>query len=301
MDISQDIKDFLMTRRAKITPDQVGLPTGSRRRVAGLRREEVAMLAGVSAEYYVQIERGHVAGVSDEVLHAVAGALQLDETETSHLFDLARAAARRPGRRPPRRQSSAGISPALQGILDALVGAPAFVQNGHLDVLATNALGAVLYADVVERASVEPPNLARFVFLDERAAELFPQWDRAADDVVALLRVEAGRSPFSRDLTDLVGELATRSEEFRVRWASHDVRAHRRGMKTFHHRAVGELTLRYEGLVVDGSPGTALYAFTAEPGTPAHDALQLLASWGATTVHPANSPEPTADTSARLD
>ncbi|MFF7965576.1 helix-turn-helix domain-containing protein [Streptomyces sp. NPDC007903] len=279
METAKEIKDFLTTRRAKITPDQVGLPVVGRRRVPGLRREEVALLAGVSAEYYVQIERGQVAGVSEEVLHAIAGALRLDDVETSHLFDLARAAGKagRKQTRAPRRQ----VPEPLQALIDTMVTAPAIVQNGHLDIVAANPLGRALYGAVYEHQP-EPPNLARFIFLADRAEETFPAWEKAADDAVALLRVAAARAPYAKAVTNLVGELATRSTEFRTRWAAHDVRAHRSGTKEFRHPAVGDLTLRFEALDAAGASGLSVIGYTAEPGSPSHEALTLLASWAAT-------------------
>ncbi|MFD9949325.1 helix-turn-helix domain-containing protein [Nonomuraea sp. NPDC059023] len=280
MQVAKDIKDFLMTRRAKITPDQVGLPSGGRRRVAGLRREEVALLAGVSAEYYVQIERGHVAGVSEEVLHAIATALRLDEAETTHLFDLARAVKR--GKMPERdRKAGQPVPPGVQALMDAMVTAPAIVQNAHLDIVAANALGRTLYAGVFERASGQP-NLARFVFLDDHAAQVFPDWEQAADVVVALLHIEAARSPYSKALTQLIGDLATRSRQFRTRWAAHDVRTHERGVKRFRHPAVGDLTLSFEALEIASAAGLTLIGYTAHAGSPDQQALQLLASWIAT-------------------
>lgn len=282
MEIAKDIKDFLTTRRAKITPDQVGLPPGGRRRVAGLRREEVALLAGVSAEYYVQIERGNATGVSEEVLHAIGRPLRLNEAETAHLFALARAAGTRAGQGPARgRTAGSQVPRGAQALMDAMVTAPAVVQNGHLDLLGANALGRALYGGVFERAHGQP-NLARFVFLDDRADEMFPAWEHTADVVVALLRVEAARAPYSRAVTGLIGELATRSREFRTRWAAHDVRAHRRGTKEFRHPVVGDLTLHFEALEIAGAGGLTLMGFTAEPGSPSHEALRLPASWTAT-------------------
>lgn len=281
MDIAKDIKDFLMSRRARITPDQVGLPSGRRRRVVGLRREEVAHLAGVSVEYYVQIERGNVAGVSDEVLHAVAAALQLDEEETTHLFDLARAATSTKSRRARGHALRPQVPESIQALMDSMITAPAVVQNGHLDIVGANALGRALYVDVFARAS-NPPNLARFIFLDARAGDVFPAWEKAADDAVGLLRVEAARSPYSGAVTGLIGELATRSEEFRTRWAAHDVRAHRRGVKQFRHPVVGDLTLRFDALEIAAATGLTLVGYTAEPGSSSDDALRLLASWTAT-------------------
>jgi transcriptional regulator with XRE-family HTH domain len=282
METAKEIKHFLMTRRAKITPDQVGLPSSGRRRVPGLRREEVAFLAGVSAEYYVQIERGHVSGVSEEVLHAIAAALRLDEVETAHLFDLARAATAKAGRKPSRTRSPRPqVSESLQALIDSMVSAPAIIQNGHLDIVAANALGRALYGAVHERQP-EPPNLARFIFLDDRADQIFPDWEKAADDAVALLRVEATRSPYSKAVTTLVGELATRSTEFRTRWAAHDVRAHRSGTKNFRHPVVGDLILRFEALDVTSASGLTVIGYTAEPGSASHEALMLLSSWAAT-------------------
>ncbi|GAA1025064.1 MULTISPECIES: helix-turn-helix domain-containing protein [Amycolatopsis] len=277
MEIANDLREFLMTRRAKITPEQAGIIAGGRRRVSGLRREEVARLAGVSTEYYVQIERGRVSGVSDEVLHAIATALQLDDTETTHLFDLARAAGKRAGSGRTVRQP---VPEGVQALIDTMVNAPAIVQNGHLDVVAANALGRALYGVVYERTP-HPPNLARFIFLDDRAEEVFPDWKKAADDAVALLHVEAARAPYSKAVTGLIGDLATRSEAFRTRWAAHDVKAHRRGTKLFRHPVVGELTLRFEGLQVASAPGLTLIGYTAEPGSPSAEALQLLSSWTA--------------------
>jgi transcriptional regulator with XRE-family HTH domain len=311
MEISKDInelkdllKDFLKTRRAKITPDQVGLPSGGRRRVAGLRREEVALLAGVSVEYYVQIERGNVAGVSVEVLHAIAAALQLNEEETTHLFDLARAATAGAVERRLAQGRTTGeqIPEGVQALMDAMVAAPAIVQNGHQDVLGANALGRALYADVFERARGRP-NLARFVFLDDRAHELFPEWEKVADVSAAMLHVEAARSPDSMAVTGLIGELATRSTEFRTRWAAHDVVAHVRGSKQFHHHVVGDLTLRWEALEIVSAPGITVIGYTAEPGSASHEALQLLASWSApeqnaTTPTDATTEPPAADQSA---
>ncbi|NMO03229.1 helix-turn-helix transcriptional regulator [Gordonia sp. TBRC 11910] len=279
MEFAQDIKGFLTTRRAKIAPEQVGLISGPRRRVAGLRREEVATLAGVSSEYYIQIERGKVAGVSDEVLQAIANALRLTEEETTHLFDLARAATAKSGGRKTSRQSSRQqVPPTIGLILESMAGSPALVQNPQLDIVAANALGRALYAPVFERAT-DAPNLARFLFLDAHAEDTFPAWSKSADDAVALLHFAAARTPYASAITNLVGELATRSDEFRTRWAAHDVRAHRRGVKRFRHDVVGEVTLSYEALEIDGPGGLSLVAYAAEPGSADDEALRLLASW----------------------
>ena len=279
VDNRAEIREFLTTRRAKITPEQAGLPSGGgRRRVPGLRREEVAVLAGVSTEWYVRLEKGHIVGVSDDVLDAVARALQLDEAERGHLFNLARAA--KPSRATSRAKPQ--IRPSVQRILDSMTTAAAFVRNGRLDILAINPLGRALYAPVFDDER-RPANLARFNFLDPRAHDFYPDWNDAANTSVALLRTEAGRDPHNRDLTDLVGELATRSEEFRSRWAAHNVRLHRAGVKHFHHPVVGTLDLAFDAMDLPAEPGLTLTAYTAEPGSPSADALTLLASWAATT------------------
>ncbi|MGA4987758.1 helix-turn-helix transcriptional regulator [Nonomuraea bangladeshensis] len=285
MDNRDEIRDFLATRRAKITPQQAGLAPGTRRRVPGLRREEVAVLAGVSTDWYTRLEKGHISGVSEEVLNAVARALQLDAAERAHLFDLARAASARPRSRRPVQKVRTG----LQRMLDAMSDAPAIIRNGRMDIVAANLLGRAMYWPVFQSRRTGPPNIARFQFLDPAGRDFFPQWDTAADTIVALLRTEAGRDPYNKDLTDLVGELCTRSDDFRGRWAQHDVRLHHTGTKTFHHPAVGELILDYESMDLHADPGLNLTVYTAAPGTPAHDALRLLASWAATqenAVHP---------------
>jgi transcriptional regulator with XRE-family HTH domain len=284
MDVAKDIKDFLMTRRARITPEQVGLSPGRRRRVPGLRREEVAQLAGVSIEYYTQIERGNVTGVSDGVLHAVARALQLSEPELTHLFDLVRAVTTKVDRARSPRRSGRALPDGVQALLDSMVSAPAVVLNGHLDIVAANALGRALYAPLFDHATATP-NLARFIFFDGGADRVFPDWDIAADDAVSLLRVEAARSPDSPAVTGLIGELATRSEKFRTRWAAHNVKAHRHGVKRFQHSEVGELTLTYNAFDITGVGGLSLFGYTAEPGSRSEEALRLLASWTATDHH----------------
>lgn len=272
-----------MSRRAKISPQDAGLPAGGRRRVAGLRREEVAMLAGVSAEYYVQVERGQVRGVSDEVLQAIADALRLDDVETAHLFDLARAANRpaRVRRRPASQRAQ--VPQGVVRIIETMVGSPAIVQNGRLDIVAANPLGRALYAPVL--AMSDPANIARFLFLDPGADQVFPDWEKSANDAVGLLRVEAARSPHSAAVSKLVGELATRSDEFSRRWALHDVRAHLRGSKRFRNPLVGDLVLGFEALRIAGVDDLTLVAYTPEPGSPDSEALGLLASWTASEEH----------------
>jgi transcriptional regulator with XRE-family HTH domain len=280
VDAKSEIREFLTSRRAKITPDQVGLPIyGDNRRVPGLRREEVALLAGVSVDYYTRMERGNLGGVSESVLEALARGLQLDEAERTHLFDLARAAQpTTPTRRRPRKRR---VRPGVQRILDAMTGAPAFVRNGHLDLLAANRLGHALYSEMFA-GPVQPPNTARFVFLDPHAHDFFGDWERVANEVVAILRSEAGRDPHDRGLSDLVGELSTQSETFRIRWAAHNVRFHDTGHKQFHHPVVGDLSLTFETMELSADSGLTMFAFTAEPGSKSEEALNLLASWAAT-------------------
>ncbi len=227
MDSRNEIRDFLISRRARITPEQAGLPVyGGNRRVSGLRREEVAMLAGVSVDYYIRMERGNARGVSDSVLENLARALHLDEAERAHLYDLARAANN--GARAPRRPARQQVRPAVQRLLDAMTMAPVYVRNGRMDVLAANRLGRALFAPLFG-SPAKPTNMARFIFLDPAAPAFYQEWDRLASDTVALLRAEAGRNPTDRGLSDLIGELSTRSDIFRIRWADHNVRQHRSG------------------------------------------------------------------------
>jgi transcriptional regulator with XRE-family HTH domain len=278
VDNRNEIRQFLTSRRAKITPEQAGLPTyGGNRRVAGLRREEVALLAGVSVDYYTRLERGNLGGVSEGVLDALARALQLDEAERGRLFDLARAATTTA--RPRRRPTPQRVRPGIQRILDAM-DAPADLRNGRRDILAANRLGSALYSELYIDP-VRPANVARFVFLSPRAREFFPDWEGAANDLVANLRTEAGRNPHDRGLQDLVGELSTRSQEFRVRWAAHHVRQHQTGRKRLHHPVVGNLELTYEVLALPADPGLSLVVYSAEPGSASQDGLKLLASWAA--------------------
>jgi transcriptional regulator with XRE-family HTH domain len=280
VDNRDEVKAFLSSRRAKITPEQAGLSNyGRTRRVPGLRRSEVADLAGVSVEYYAQLERGNLAGASDSVLDALAAALQLGEAEREHLLALARAAG--PARRPRRRPQSQRVRPSITRMLQGMTDVPALIQNGRLDVLATNPLAQALYAPVFADP-LRPVNLARFTFLDPRAHILWGNWAGVADDTVAMLRTEAGRDPFDKGLTDLVGELSTRSDEFRIRWAAHDVRLHRTGLKHIQHPVVGALRLSYEVMQLTADPGLTLVVYSAAQGSPDDDALRLLASWAAT-------------------
>jgi transcriptional regulator with XRE-family HTH domain len=280
VDTKSEIREFLTSRRARITPDQVGLPVyGDNRRVPGLRREEVAVLAGVSVDYYTRLERGNMTGASESVIEALARALQLDEAERAHLFDLARAGGTtaRTRRRPTKQR----VRPSVQHILDAITGAPALVQNGRLDILAANPLGRALYSEMYVDP-VRPVNHARFVFLNPRAHDFYGDWERAANDTVAILRSEAGRDPYDRGLSDLVGELSTQSETFRTRWAAHNVRIHQTGAKHFHHPVVGDLSLTFEMMELSAHTGLTIQTYTAEPGSKSEEALNLLASWSAT-------------------
>ncbi len=280
VDNRAEIRDFLATRRAKISPEQVGLPSGRRRRVPGLRREEVAVLAGVSPDWYIRLEKGHISGVSEDVLDAVARALQLSDVERDHLFNLARAARTT---RTPRKRAKTQIPVSVQRVLDSMTGTAAFVRNGRLDILAGNQLGCALYSPVLDQPA-HRGNIARFDFLDPRAVDFYPDYDGAVSIAVALLRTEAGRDPHDKDLAELVGELATRSEAFRTRWGAHDVRTHRGGVKRFNHPVVGHLELAYDSMQLVAAPGLVLTAYTAEPATASADALALLASWSATST-----------------
>jgi transcriptional regulator with XRE-family HTH domain len=281
MDTRNEMREFLTTRRARITPEQAGLRTygTAPRRVAGLRREEVALLAGVSVDYYTRLERGNATGVSDTVLEAVAKALQLDETERRHLFDLVRAA--QPATTGRRRRARPKLRPAVQQMIDAMTTVPAFVRNGRLDLLGANQLGRALYSQHFDSNS-QQANTARFVFLDDRSQTYYVDWDTVATDVVAVLRAEAGRDPYDRDLSDLVGELSTRSELFRTLWAAHDVRTHDTGVKHVRHPLVGELHLSFEAMALVADPGLTMFVYTAEPGSKTEQGLNLLASWTST-------------------
>ncbi|MCL2734885.1 MAG: helix-turn-helix transcriptional regulator [Actinomycetia bacterium] len=288
MDNSEEVREFLTSRRAKISPEQAGLPAGSRRRVPGLRRSEVAALADMSVEYYAKLERGSLAGASPAVLEAVARALQLDDAERAHLLHLAQAADGSDALTRPRRRAARQWTPhrSLQWTLDAITAGPAVVGNGRMDILAANPLARAFYADLLACADNQG-NLARFNFLDPAARRFYPDWELFADMAVAILRREAGRDPHDKDLHDLVGELSTRSAEFRSRWGAHNVRRHGTGTKHFHHADVGDLTLAYESLDLAAEPGLSMTIYTAEPGSPSEEGLRLLASLAATEGAPA--------------
>ncbi|WP_030160583.1 helix-turn-helix domain-containing protein [Glycomyces sp. NRRL B-16210] len=279
MDRSRDVTEFLKSRRDRLTPDRAGVFGSSRRRVPGLRREEVAFLAGVSVDYYVRMERGDLRGVSPEVLDALARALQLDEAETAYLHDLAAAAG--PGARRRREKPAEGpLRPGLQQFIDAVGGAAVTVQNQPGDIVAANALGRALYAPVFDSPAGRG-NTARFLYLDPAARHFWSDWELIADQNVASLRSIAGHHPHDKALTDLIGELVTRSDAFRVRWAAHDVRFHRTGVKHLRHPDVGDLELAYEAMDLPASPELRLTAYTAAPGTPSAERLALLGSLAA--------------------
>jgi hypothetical protein len=288
VDRKEEIREFLISRRAKVSPEQAGIPNyGELRRVPGLRREEVAQLAGVSTDYYTRLERGSIRGVSDSVLEAVASALQLDEAERAHLMDLARTAntpSYRAHRRPPQQR----VRPGVLRLLDGMTGVAAIVQNGRGDVLAANLLGRALYAELFNSAVSlgadvpgRLPNQARYLFLDPQAADLYPDWNAIAGTTVAMLRLETGRNPHDRALNELVGELTTGSGLFAALWSGHDVRIHTTGTKRFHHPVAGDLSLQFETLDLPGDEGQTLFTFTAEPGSASENALAFLASWAA--------------------
>lgn len=280
MHTDQEIREFLTTRRARLTPERAGLPTyGRTRRVQGLRREEVALLAGISVEYYTRLERGNARGVSDDVLESVSRALQLDEAEHAHLVDLVRTANTE---RPPRKAATpVTVRPSIRRLVDAMGEIPAFVSNGRLDILYANPLAEALYSEHF-RDPARPVNSARFTFLDPRARTFYPDWETVMRDAVAALHGEAGRNPYDRSLSDLIGLLSTRSEEFRVQWARHDVRFHRSGTKRIHHPLVGDLTLSYERLELPADPGLAIVTYSAEHGSPSEERLRELKDWSST-------------------
>lgn len=280
MDNRTEVRDFLMSRRAKLSPQETGLPGGVNRRVAGLRRAEVAVLAGVSVEYYSRIERGDIAGASSSVLDAIARALRLDETEHAHLFDLARAAdgvplSRRARRRPDKHAAS---RPALHWTLEAFTEGVALVRDARQDLVAINALGRAVYAPMIGDGG-RRANFARFQFLDPASRDFYPDWELFAEMCVAVMRAEAGRDPHDRAMQDLVGELSTRSDLFRRLWGAHNVRTHGAGTKRFQHPVVGELVLAYQELALTDQPGLVMLVYTAEPGSPSAERLRLLASW----------------------
>lgn len=283
MSTKDEISGFLTSRRARISPEQAGLPVfAGKRRVPGLRREEVAQLAGVSTDYYSKLERGNTQGASREVLEAIARALHLDDTETQHLMDLVHLTAS-PRRRRPRPLRRTSVAAGTQLVLDALT-VPAFVQNSRLDMVAANRLGAALYGMQDPRQEGDLFNAARFQFLDPRAEDFFLDFDRARRNAVALLHQAAGRDPFDEDLIRLIGQLSTRSPEFRTLWASHDVIRYQRGVKRYHHPHVGELEFGYESFELTTDPGLTLLVYTVEPHSPTAERVALLGSFTSTFI-----------------
>ena len=276
MDNTNDVREFLMSRRSRITPAQAGLPVyGGARRVAGLKREEVAMLTGVSTEYYARLERGNLRGVSDTVLDSLARALQLDEAERAHLFDLAKAAA--PAAASGTRRARAEVRPSIERVLAGMTGTPAYVRNSRMDIVAANKLCCALYTGILGPETL-PLNLARFMFLDPRSKDFFVEWDTLADDFAAAMRTESGSNPRDRALNSLIGDLAAGSTEFSTRWARHNVRFHRSARKTMRNQLVGEIELTGDALELPGE-GLTVIAYSAEPGSHAQDQLDFLASW----------------------
>lgn len=300
MDNRNEVREFLVSRRARISPEQAGVqPTGGRRRVPGLRRDEVARLAGLSVDYYIKVERGNLIGVSANVLDAVSRALSLDRAEQDHLHDLARTAniGHNPRAPKPPKQS---LRPVTQNLLDSITGAAAFVGNNRMDLVAANDLGFALYSEMY-RDSARPANHSRFIFLDPRSHEFYPDWQRAADVNVQILRRDAGRSPFDKELSGLIGELCVRSDEFRTLWGAHDVRRHYSGAKQFRHPVVGLLEMTYHVMDLEDDPGHTLTVYTPTPGSSSEEGLRLLASWAATeriadiARDPASRPRVTTD------
>lgn len=281
MDSRSEISSFLTSRRAKLTPEQAGVPIFSgTRRVPGLRREEVAHLAGVSADYYARLERGKISGASREVIEAIARALQLDEDERDHLFDLARISERRAPRRKPSNRTT--VRAGIQSVLDSIE-APAFVQNARLDRLASNRIGRALYSLPAD-GSRDRFNYAHYLFLDSRAGQFHRDFETAKHNVVSLLHAATAKDPYDKELIEIIGTLSTQSEEFRSLWASHDVFRYRSGAKMLTHSTVGDLEFGYESFDLSTDPGLVMLVYTIEPGSPTAEAMKLLASWTAPAI-----------------
>ncbi|RFS83106.1 XRE family transcriptional regulator [Actinomadura spongiicola] len=275
MDQRTELGEFLRSRRARLRPEDVGLPDFGRRRVPGLRREELAGLAGVSVDYYVRLEQGRARNVSSAVLDAVARALRLDDDEHTYLRAIARpVSARRRTSRPER------VRPGLQRLLDVSVNVPAYVVGRRVDVLAWNRLACLLYTDFAARAP-ERRNWARMIFQEQEIRDLFDDWTVKARETVSYLRMRAGAHPADPDLIALVGELSVTSEEFRHWWASHEVHDKSHGRKRLRHPVVGDLVLDYEALRLPSDPDQVLVTYTAEAGSASEEALTFLSSWSA--------------------
>lgn len=278
MDPRSEISSFLVSRRAKLTPEQAGVPFHSgARRVPGLRREEVAHLAGVSADYYARLERGKIAGASREVLDAVARALQLDDDERQHLLDLVQVTQRRAPR--PKASNRTALRPGVQQVLDSIE-TPAFVQNARLDRLGSNRIGRALYSLPLD-GSDDRYNYAHYLFLDSRAERFHRDFEHAKHNVVALLHAATAQDPYDKALIEVIGTLSTQSEEFRALWASHDVFRYRSGAKLLTHAEVGDLEFGYESFELSTDPGLVMLVYTVEPGSPTAEAMRILNSWTA--------------------
>ncbi len=291
MDSRAAISDFLTSRRARLSPEEAGVPThGGARRVPGLRREEVADLAGVSADYYGRLERGKVAGASREVLEAIARALQLDDDERDHLFDLVRITQRRAPRR--RSVDRATVRPGTQRVLDSIT-SPAFVQNARLDRLASNRIGRALYS-LPQDGSRDRYNYAHYLFLDARARRFHRDFTTAKRNVVALLHAASAQDPYDKALIEVIGTLSTQCEEFRGLWAAHDVFRYRSGAKLLTHSVVGDLEFGYESFELSTDPGLVMLVYTVEPGSATDEAMRVLAGW-AMPAYDTTASRPTAD------
>ena len=272
MDARTEARGFLRSRRAKLSPQSSGLASlGARRRVPGLRREEVAVLAGVSVDYYTRLEKGHLETASPAVLDAIAGALRLDPAERSHLYALARAArGKEPAETPY--QVDIAVRPGPRWMLDAMTLCPAYIRNRRLDVLASNAIGRALYEPMFD-SDGDPPNLATFCFLDIRAQAFFPEWPAVAQGMMALLRAEHGRNASDEALNRLVDRLADDSDAFRTLWASHNVRQAPAETTRIQHPTVGSLSLALEAMNLATDPGLTMVAYAAEPRSSSADRL----------------------------
>lgn len=291
MDTRHEVQEFLTALRGRITPEKAGLTVfGGERRVPGLRREEVAQLAGVSTAYYTRMERGDLGGVSESVLYALVNALQLTDAESQHLFDLARAATGT--RRPARPKPDTRLSPQITQLMDTMRDVPAVALSKLGDPLGSNPLGRAMFPHLFP-TDAAPVNTARYLFLDPRSRDFYPDWDAVARESVSAMRLLAGHDPSDRQLAALVGELATRGTEFRTWWGSHTVRTHSTGTKRINHPVVGEMTLSYQTLTLQNVANVRLATYLAEAGTPSADALDLLRSWAATPL-PADPHQQTA-------
>jgi transcriptional regulator with XRE-family HTH domain len=288
MDNRDAVSAFLRSRRDKITPEQAGLPTYGQRRVPGLRRGEVAMLAGMSVEYYTRLERGSLKGVSDSVLDALAQALRLDDNERMYLYDLARAAGPPPETRARQRGARPTVRPSVARIIEGMPELPAAVMNNRLDMLAANPLCRALYSEMYADPTCRA-NVARFAFLAPAGRRFYADWEPMARFAVGALRIEAGRNPDDRELTNLIGELSTRSDAFRVMWGSHDVHVFRESTKRLNHPLVGDLELDQETMNLPDEGGLSVVVYSAPPNTPAEDGLKLLAGWSATAAQDQNT------------